>query len=302
MSHFTVLVIGPDPETQLAPFQENNMGECPPEYMEFEETTEDYRKDFAENNEGHETYADYMVYHHGYQMCADGKKIGYWGNPNQKWDWYKLGGRWTGYFKLKPDANSEFAIKGSAGLMTSSAKDGYADTALKKDIDVAGMIEIARGNAKERYEKVEALFPDGIPKIELTWATICDKEGEYKDMEWDARKNLYHSQESIKIWKKIKHAKADEFNNSSSDGRSFYMWLDQDDYQCTKEEYIQSAGDSALSSYAILKDGKWYERGEMGWWGMASNEKDKDVWDKEFAKLIDELPDNTLFSLYDCHI
>ena len=25
-------------------------------------------------------------------------------NPNSKWDWYEVGGRWTGYFKLKAEA------------------------------------------------------------------------------------------------------------------------------------------------------------------------------------------------------
>lgn len=25
-------------------------------------------------------------------------------NPDSKWDWYQVGGRWSGYFKIKPDA------------------------------------------------------------------------------------------------------------------------------------------------------------------------------------------------------
>jgi hypothetical protein len=35
---------------------------------------------------------------------------------------------------------------------------------------------------------------------------------------------------------------------------------------------------------------------------MASDEKDKDTWNKEFAKLLDSLPDDTLLSVVDCHI
>jgi len=35
MSHFTVLVIGKDVEEKLAPFQENNMDDCPKEYLKF---------------------------------------------------------------------------------------------------------------------------------------------------------------------------------------------------------------------------------------------------------------------------
>jgi len=32
MSHFCVLVVGENPELQLAPYQENNMEDCPKEY------------------------------------------------------------------------------------------------------------------------------------------------------------------------------------------------------------------------------------------------------------------------------
>ena len=45
MSHFTVMVIGDNPEEQLAPYQENNMGDCPQEYLEFNDLTESLKKD-----------------------------------------------------------------------------------------------------------------------------------------------------------------------------------------------------------------------------------------------------------------
>jgi len=49
MSHFTVLVVGSNPEEQLAPYQENNMDDCPRDYMEFNNvedvSKEDYEKD-----------------------------------------------------------------------------------------------------------------------------------------------------------------------------------------------------------------------------------------------------------------
>lgn len=33
--HFSIIVAGDNYEEQLAPFQENNMGDCPNEYLEF---------------------------------------------------------------------------------------------------------------------------------------------------------------------------------------------------------------------------------------------------------------------------
>lgn len=36
--------------------------------------------------------------------------------------------------------------------------------------------------------------------------------------------------------------------------------------------------------------------------GITINEKDQDKWNEEFNKLFDSIPDDTLLSLYDCHI
>ena len=307
MSHFTVLVIGPNPEDQLEPFQENNMGDCPDKFMEFVDAEDDLKKSFAKENPNTQYESD-ESYREAFDSYVDGEvykkdpktgRYGYWENPNAKWDWYQLGGRWTGMLKLKSDASKKHAIQGTPGLMTKCAKDGYADAALKCDIDFAGMIAEAQRKAKEEYEKIEAVFPDGIPKIDIAWSKIIDSNGSYKDMPHDERRDFYHNQEGVKAWKECTRAKADEVND---DLRGFYMWADQEDFQYSKEEYIKKAGNSAFNTYAVINDGKWYQRGEMGWWGMATNEKDEDDWALEFTKLIDGLPDDTLLSVYDCHI
>jgi hypothetical protein len=307
MSHFTVLVIGHNPEDQLQPFQENNMDDCPKEYLAFNSVEDEYKERFAKENpnaqyESEEAYKvafDSYLKDRGYEKDPTTGQYGYWENPNAKWDWYQLGGRWTGFFKLKADANKEFAIQGSAGLMTKPAGKGYADTALKRDIDIAGMRAEEEKEAKERYERIESIFPNGIPKIEIAWSKIIDSDGPYKDMSRDDRREFYHNQEGVKAWKEATHLKADEV---SDDLRSFYIWADQEDFQCSKEEYIKKAGDGVLLTFAVLKDGKWYERGEMGWWACVSNEKSEGEWEREFSQLIDELPEDTLLSVYDCHI
>jgi hypothetical protein len=68
----------------------------------------------------------------------------------------------------------------------------------------------------------------------------------------------------------------------------------------TLESYVERR--TSVSTFAVIKDGKWYQKGQMGWWAMVADEKDKDVWEQEFAKLIDEAPDDEWFALVDCHI
>lgn len=36
----------------------------------------------------------------------------------------------------------------------------------------------------------------------------------------------------------------------------------------------------------VTPDGKWHERGGMGWWGMVSNEKEEKEWKKELEALL----------------
>ena len=57
-----------------------------------------------------------------------------------------------------------------------------------------------------------------------------------------------------------------------------------------------------FSTYALVMDGKWYQKGEMGWWGMSSNEKDQGDWDAEFTALLQSLGDNKYITIVDCHI
>ena len=57
-----------------------------------------------------------------------------------------------------------------------------------------------------------------------------------------------------------------------------------------------------ISAFAVVKDGKWYERGKMGWFGVVTDEKDKDAWSEQVKQLIVSLPPDTLLTMYDCHI
>ena len=54
----------------------------------------------------------------------------------------------------------------------------------------------------------------------------------------------------------------------------------------------------------ITEEGDWIERGNMGWWGCVSNEKDSDIWESEFKNYIKSLDpeDNLLVTVVDFHI
>jgi len=52
--------------------------------------------------------------------------------------------------------------------------------------------------------------------------------------------------------------------------------------------------------FCLVVDGEWFERGEMGWWGITSNEKDD--WNEIFHDILSKLPDDSEVTLVDFHI
>jgi hypothetical protein len=228
------MVIGENPEEQLAPYDENI---DVPEYTD-----------------------------------EDGEVTTY--NPKSKWDWYELGGRWTGFLRLKPGC---VGYTGQPGLGTSSAKAGYADAARLGDIDIAGMQAEAEFAMREKLSKLS-----GIPRDWLSWEQVKEKCGD----DIDKARSLYNGQT----------------NMEAARSALGFPWSGVDEYLATDEALIKGAKGEALQTFAVVKEGQWYERGEMGWWACISNEKEADVWAKEFDSLLSSLPPDTLISIYDCHI
>jgi len=279
MSHFCVMVVGDNVEEQLIPFNENP-DSCPQEYLKFEDKEEEYKKEWENDtmeavNVGGKYFSTYdkfftvpskdgfgterfipegvkvekvsfkLVYNSFEEWLKEwmdvGKdekngKYGYWSNPNAKWDWYEIGGRWSGYFTLKNCKN-----------VVNSAKKG--------DIDFEYML-------KEELKDNNILY-DTFENLKMN-----DPETAKKDFYW-----VYGV-----------HNKGDKDNIIFE----------------SKEEFLKRR--VSVSTFAVLKDGKWYERGGMGWWGCVSNEKDRDTWDEEWNKLFNSLDNETVLTIVDCHI
>lgn len=364
MSHFTVLVVGKIPEDvedQLAPYQENNMGDCPEEFLQFEDK-EDYLKEqyntgkcnefscasscswgqsiskenfdiiskgkvgdkivltitkspglglgYFRANEHYHCYNGSInkcptehvwvkvnkiieTTHPDPNVCFDGKievelvenpkkvpfkklyktfdefckkwegyserdkktgRYGYWHNPNSKWDYYQIGGRWAGYFKLKNGAGGMVGTKSWCNK-GKEIPSGRVDQAKKGDIDFDCM-------RAENFEKYSRMYDEF--------------EALMKTNPQEAKNNAY--------WK---------FGIQNQDDKDNFV-------PETREKYLKRH--SNPSTFAVIKDGKWYEKGQMGWWAMVSNEKDAEKWDEEFEKLLADLPDDALLTVVDCHI
>ena len=397
MSHFTVMVVGPDPEKQLAPFHEFECTGEDDEFIQEIDQTEEARKEYEKNTvtrcripdgtiiskftdegdyrpefvrdptpeesakhgkmmgmgygdgiswvskdwndglgyrakivqlpEGYtevevprsevESFAEFCKDWYGHEVVpfgtepdiADKHKYGYTlvdengeviktvdrTNPEAHWDWYQIGGRWNGFFKMKPQT---IGVLGEASAVAVGFDKDYkpptadrADIAMKGDIDIDGMRDQAAEKANEDYDLYEKVTA-GTPSC-LTWQEVQAKHqtGELLDdgdpkINWEAARKEYREQPRV----------------AALQANSETLWFNLEDFQHGRAAYVQEARDAAFSTFAVIKDGKWYERGEMGWWGAVRGEKNEQQWGAEFSKLIDNLPDDTMLTVVDCHI
>jgi len=202
-------------------------------------------------------------------------------NPDSKWDWCSLGGRWRGFFKVFDKRKSRLGESGSGGN-----KPLYdADQSVKGNINFEWMKAKAQWNAMERWGKAHEIL--GHLPYNRSWDVV---RREYKDI--GKARDIYGNQLRVKA--------VEEYEEKDHDFFSFNAGADE--FLVDQDAYIGNAGRDYMTTFAVLKDGKWYQRGEMGWWGIVTDRKEDSQWDIEFNKLIADLPDDTLLSVYDCHI
>lgn len=205
-------------------------------------------------------------------------------NPNAQWDWYVIGGRWTGFFKMKEGVAS--GRVGRPGLFTEAAAPGRADQARKGDIDFEGMRNQAGVDAAAAYDRVAAVLSQHPPL--RTWDEVRNdfgKDGERTDEQLKEARTAYWQQDGIKA---LREARLEAF--------------DMDQYAVDRETYITRARNASVMTYGLVMNGEWYSRGKMGWFGMSHDDKPDEEWDAQYHALLDGLSDDTLLTVVDCHI
>lgn len=305
MSHYTVAVITDDPdklEDLMAPYQENNMGDCPQEYMTFNDVEEECKMQYEtgtisriqlENGEhaspsddifrveyepGHFRYVkpehleeievsykevyptldDFITEYHEYERDSITGKYGHWENPNSKWDWYSVGGRWSDMLTLRNGNTENIAqIKDVFFFHPDSDVAPSIDAILNREFDMAAPVNILGVN-------VPANLASDIQKS----ITGIEKQ-------WD----------------------------EALSGKSFYRpeyFLER--YK-TKEDYVKESLE--FGTYAVITpDGNWHSKGDMGWFGASSEsaEEAKEFQESFYDRFIKSANPEHYLIVVDCHI
>jgi hypothetical protein len=263
MSHFVVIVVTEnfgDAEVEAALYPYYEQPDEGDERMEFklriadadlDQAYQDWKAERADKIEEltkkGEPIPDYYqtTYNSAREWVEEGQGWGYYHNPNSKWDWYVIGGRWAGYFL--PRAGSELGPNLTRpGVFDNVPEQGWVDQIRKKDVDWIAMQALAAEGAEKAWPEIEKKRKTENPEY-MKWA----------------------------------------------------YGIQPDD---TKEKYIERSKRGAGAPFAMVIEGKWYEKGEMGWWAVVHDPKRACDWISEFDAFMAEIPDDAVLTAVDCHI
>lgn len=160
MSHFSVMVIGNDFDAQLQPFHEYECTGVEDQYVVWVDHTDEVRQAWEKADTAQGDIATFAQDYFGYEQREVGgaQQFGRMTNPNKKWDWWVVGGRWTGALKLKPGAAGNYGQRSWTNKNEADDMD-RCDQARKGDIDVQGMRDEAVARAEKAWDKFRGTPP-----------------------------------------------------------------------------------------------------------------------------------------------
>lgn len=374
MSHFTVAVFIPSAEVadpaqlpdailaRLAPYQENNMGTCPSEYMEFNDQEDELRKEYETEGydrvvladgtvdgctwdekykseacraakagdplmmrDGHreleqercypdgsevrevpyskmyETFQVFAADHHGHD-APDEKtgRYGYWENPQAKWDFFTLGGRWSDHFPVT-DAGMHFKGERSWGMEDVPVKSGTADATQVKAVD---------------WRRVSADTQQRIDEKYGAWCRYRDSPADNEDPFYGIRDTAMSL--GLVSCKNRSELTADEQDPGKfrlapwsegrwlSAGNPRYDVLDLTPFSAAEWDASFRNYFHSLRPFAFLDPEGWHASGEMGWWGNSSCTPESSKGNsRNFTDTLSrwrEVDPEGWVALVDCHI
>lgn len=169
------------------------------------------------------------------------------------------------------------------------ADPGTADQCRLGDIDIERAREEAALRGTEAFTLWLRTFTTyGKPK---SWEQIrdhvCGAGDKFRPDNIKKARELFTRQPAIKAYRSEKNV----------------VWgCPVEEFGFDLTAYVDQCRDAALVPYAVVKDGKWHGKGRMGWFGMSFEEVDEKEWNRNFHKLLTDLPPDTLITMVDCHI
>jgi len=234
------------------------------------------------------TFDEFCSQYHSSERDAEKGRHGYWRNPNAKWDWWVIGGRWSGHYPLKSTAPRRL---GEPGAFNNAPTPDHGDIVRISDLDTDIIATQTRENAEKFYEEYVKLLA-----------------GEKFDA-FDGPRSRAMSLGLLRVEQKPVEAGPGEVAMSWRDSvRADDKRADWTDVAkvIDRETFLRDYTDcfNPILTYAALDEEGWHAPGEMGWFGCSSDTPEAYLQFKnEFVRrFIKTAAADDVLVCVDCHI
>lgn len=226
-------------------------------------------------------------------------------NPNAKWDWWTVGGRWSGKLAAGHDPHTDpanfercFLCNGTGRRADMECRDGCNGcSGTGRMLKHAPKWRDCGNVAQAKDISFDKIRDAGGQKFGAIWDKRRAAVGDHEIPDFEALREKHGIEVARDLYWNSPAMKA-----LSEAGESFLDREDIDLLRGPREAAVEAGRFDALSTFAFVKDGQWHERGEMGWFACVHDEKDKAAWQREFNAMLDTLPPEAWVAIIDCHI
>lgn len=221
-------------------------------------------------------------------------------NPESKWDYWRIGGRWGRYFPVKEVfyLDSRLIVTDLSWEWRDAPEQDqppfdFVEGGPKRFLDLDRLRDVKEKEAAKAYDDFHEFAKD-YPKAR-GWRSLVDETDALPADEQrgaiDRCRQVYRAQPLVQA-----------MNEHPKYRRWFGCPLDE--YNGDRDEFLAKARRDAVPGYALLTlDKEWVAPGEMGWFGMSSDDTETQKAYKDAAnEYIDGLDDDVILVVLDLHI
>ena len=219
--------------------------------------------------------------------------------PASKWDWWAVGGRWTGLFSdYDPSADvknwSVCDLCGGTGTRTDQSPE------IKRAVKPGYyLVPFSEKRAKDLKGKKASFFDPKHPPSFMAMSRLTTKRPGWilEAAPGSNGKNITGS------WQP--YTKGCNGCQGSGASRNFINREVGDDVNTllVRTILVKYADKEHTTHAVVTPDGKWHENGEMGWFGMMRGDRPMTPsrWEKEWIELLTKYK-NCTATLIDAHV
>ncbi|MFV8755468.1 hypothetical protein ACNOYE_33385 [Nannocystaceae bacterium ST9] len=288
--YFCVVVIGPDIAAQLQPYSlEQRTAEPYPDSVVERRTLERFAAKLRAELEREPTldellarisreqdWASYRV-HEGRIWEFSNR------NPRGEWDYWRIGGGWTGFFPLRPEVAFDPRCVGRP--TGSPTQPDLATLEQRHRVDIASIEQIDfEGERRRAHDAIRARFAPWKQAFEahgrpLPWTHYEDRVDE-GDATIEEARAAYEAQAAIAAFMKV--------------GRLQLPDCPIAKFGFDEQAYVEREYSGVLVPYAIVREGQWLSRG----WDMDALGRE---WASEVTAIYAGVPAGTRLTAVECH-